>query len=62
MRKILITMAACVALPGIAFAAEPPKSEKCCCEKMKESGKDCCAEKDKAHEGHGEHKMEMPKS
>ena len=63
MKKILITIAACLAIPGVAFAAEPAaKPEKCCCEKMKEAGKDCCAKKDTAHEGHGEHKMDMPKS
>jgi len=68
MKKALIAIAASLALPGIAFAAEPPaKPKECCCEKMKESGKDCCAEMGKhkegaEHEGHGDHKMEAPKS
>ena len=66
MKKLILTAAACLALPGIAFAAEPPaKPEKCCCEKMKEAGKECCADKgkDKAeHEHHGDHQMEAPKS
>jgi hypothetical protein len=64
MKKLLTTAVACLAVPGIAFAAEPPaKPETCCCEKMKEAGKDCCADKDKAdHEGHGDHKMDAPKS
>jgi hypothetical protein len=64
MKKLILTAAACLALPGIAFAAEPPaKPEKCCCDKMKEAGKDCCAEKDKMqHEDHGDHKMDAPKT
>lgn len=63
--KTLIAAAALFLLPGVAFAAEP---EKCCCEKMKEAGKDCCSGKDKdkaapgEHDGHGEHSMEKPKT
>jgi len=46
-----------------AFAADPPvEPKKCCCEKMKESGKDCCPEKaDAAHGGHADHAMDAPK-
>ncbi|MCA1662224.1 MAG: hypothetical protein LC648_08765 [Novosphingobium sp.] len=64
MKKLLVTITACLAVPGIAFAAEPPaKPKECCCEKMKETGKDCCPEKDKMkHEGHGDHKMDAPKT
>ena len=67
MKKLILTAAACLALPGIAFAAEPPvKPKECCCEKMKKEGKDCCAEMDKDKSGHGEHhgdhKMDAPKS
>ena len=64
MKKLVLTAAACLALPAAAFAAEPPaKPKECCCEKMKEAGKECCAEKEKAgHEHHGDHKMETPKS
>jgi len=64
MKKLIVTAAAFLAVPGVAFATEPPaKPKECCCEKMKEAGKKCCAEKDKAeHEQHGDHKMEAPKS
>ena len=68
MNKLILAAAACIAVPGIAFAAEEaPKAEKCCCEKMKEKGKDCCDEMKKGqHEGHpmqhDGHTMEAPKS
>ena len=56
MKKLLAPIAlAAIALPGAAFAAEDAM-EKCCCEKMKEEGKDCCP-KDAAHDesAHGDH-------
>lgn len=62
MRKLIIAAAALALFPGATFAAE---AEKCCCEKMKEAGKDCCADKDKdksAPGEHGEHSMEKPKT
>jgi hypothetical protein len=68
MRKFLLAAVACIAIPGVAFAADvPAKPEKCCCEKMKAEAKGCCADKDKAaKEGsadpHAGHTMEMPKS
>lgn len=65
MRKVLVVMTACWALPAAAFAAEPPtRPEKCCCEKMmKEDGKSCCADKDKAAgDPHAGHTMDAPKS
>jgi hypothetical protein len=50
---------AAVALPGAAYAADG-EMEKCCCEKMKHEGKDCCEDKAPAapeadHPAHGEH-------
>ena len=62
MKKLIL--AACLAVPGVAFAAEPPaKPKECCCEKMKEAGKECCPEKgDMKHDEHGDHKMDAPKS
>ena len=68
MRRFLLTAVACIAIPGVALAAEPvAKPKECCCEKMKAQGKDCCADKDKAAKGdsadpHAGHSMEMPKS
>jgi hypothetical protein len=67
MKKMLLTTLACFGLSGAAFAADaPPAPEKCCCEKMKDKGMDCCPEKgkggDEGHEGHEDHKMEAPKS
>ncbi|HUQ13989.1 MAG TPA: hypothetical protein VM055_06910 [Novosphingobium sp.] len=65
MKTLIAAAAALFLLPGVALAAEP---EKCCCEKMKEAGKDCCADKDKdksahpEHGEHGEHSMEMPRN
>ena len=58
---------ACIAIPGVALAAEPvAKPKECCCEKMKQEGKDCCADKDKAakpdSDPHAGHSMEKPKS
>ena len=54
---------AALALPGAAFAAEG-EMEKCCCEKMKQEGRECCAKDDadhgEDHAGHGEDKPEAP--
>ena len=66
MNKLILAAAVCIAVPGIAFAAETaPKPEKCCCDEMKEKGKDCCAEMKKGeHADHstmqGEHSMDAP--
>lgn len=59
MKSLIASIAlAAVALPGAAFAAEGEK-QKCCCEKMKQEGHDCCdkegAHKGDEHSGHGEH-------
>ena len=68
MKNLILAAACCIAIPGIAFAAETaPKPEKCCCEKMKEQGKDCCAEMKKDdHQDHStmqhDHQMDAPKS
>jgi hypothetical protein len=67
MKKLIVAAAVCIAMPGLAWAAEAPKPEKCCCEKMKEKGKDCCAEMKKGeHENHStmqhDHPMDAPKS
>jgi hypothetical protein len=66
MKKLIIAAAACFAVSGSAFAAEPAHPpRKCCCEAMKEAGKDCCAEMKKGeHDGHAEHgdpKTDTPK-
>ena len=67
MNKLLIAAAACIAIPGLAHAAETPKPEKCCCDEMKDKGKDCCAEMKKGeHADHStmqhDHSMDTPKS
>lgn len=67
MKKFMLAAMACIAIPGAALAAEPPaKPKECCCEKMKQEGKDCCADKDKAakpaSDPHAGHAMEKPKS
>ncbi len=63
MKKLLLTSLLCLGLASPAFAADPPvEPKKSCCEKMKESGKDCCPEKaDAAHGGHADHAMDAPK-
>lgn len=64
MKKFLLAMVACAAIPGAALAAEPVAEPKaCCCEKMKQEGKSCCADKAKDDSApHADHDMEKPKS
>lgn len=63
MKSLFGTLAlAAIALPSAAYAADG-EMEKCCCEKMKHEGKDCCPEKDAPatqgdHAAHGEHHAE----
>lgn len=46
----VLAAAAAFGLPAIAHAQDAPKPKaECCCEKMKEAGKDCC-DKD-GHDG-----------
>ena len=67
MKNLLLAAACGIAVPGIAFAAETaPKPQTCCCDKMKEKDKDCCAEMKKGeHDGHSSmhdgHKMDALK-
>ncbi len=60
MKKFVIGLAAAIALPTAAFAAEPaaPSAEKCCCEKPAE-GKGCCDKPANENE-HADHKMGTP--
>lgn len=59
MKKFVIGLAAAIALPTAAFAAEPaPSAEKCCCEKPAE-GKGCC-DKPATENEHADHKMGTP--
>lgn len=56
MKKYLLGLAVALALPTVAYAAEPvPAAEKCCCEK-KADGKGCCDKKTPAAD-HSDHQM-----
>lgn len=59
MKKYLLGLAVALALPGVAYAAEPaptPAVKKCCCCEKPADGKGCCDEKKQAAD-HSDHKM-----
>ena len=58
MKKYLLGLAVALALPTVAYAAEPapaPVAKKCCCEKQGD-GKDCCDKKTHTAD-HADHQM-----
>ena len=57
MLKYLTAIALTIALPAVAYAADPaPQPKQDCCEKMKHEGKECCCkEHAKDHAGHEDH-------
>lgn len=55
MLKLLTAIALTIALPAVAYAADPtPPPKQDCCEKMKAEGKKCCCE-GMDHKDHAEH-------
>ena len=66
MKTLLAALAlGAIALPAAAHAADEKMA--CCCEKMKQEGKECCKDDKVApapgneHAGHGDHHPEAPK-
>jgi hypothetical protein len=58
MKTIILALAAAIALPGIAHAADPaPVKKECCCKKHEKDGKGCCGEAKPGedHSGHDTH-------
>ena len=56
MNKLLTAIALSIALPGVAYAADPaPAAKQDCCEKMKAEGKECRCCKDMDHQDHAGH-------
>lgn len=56
MMKLMTAIALTIALPSVAYAADPaPAPKQDCCEKMKAESKECCCCKDMDHKDHAEH-------
>ncbi len=63
MKTIILALAAIIALPSVAHAADPaPAKKECCCKKHEKDGKGCCAETKPGedHSGHDTHAGHTP--
>ena len=60
MTKFVLAVTIALAIPSVAYAAEPEKKP-CCCEK-KAADKDCCDEKAKPVPMDHAHDMKAPKT